>query len=119
MANVLNPENVPLSKVPEGWRLLTDEDRIDEKRCRLWNQTTETFPGPANCYGANPHFTYIIQKETPDPVYVLELSKTESIYHKAIQDVYFLVEGCADGAPDASDHDKLANQILGLIKHLV
>lgn len=30
---------------------------------------------------------------------------------EAIKNIYYLTEGCADGAPDASAHDKLCNEI--------
>lgn len=33
-----------------------------------------------------------------------------------IKGVYEDAEGCADGAPDASDHDKLCNQLCGVVK---
>jgi len=35
----------------------------------------------------------------------------------AIQTIYYDTEGYADGAPDASRHDKLCNEIAATLKH--
>lgn len=119
----LNPDNVPLSAIPEGWRLKTDEDQPDAlgdvPRYRAWAEGVQKFTDePAGCYGHCLDMTYIIKIETPDPAYVSVLSKSESIYHKALQEVYFLVEPFSNPAPDGP-RTKLANQVLNLIKHLV
>lgn len=38
---------------------------------------------------------------------------------KALQTIYDLTEGSADGAPDASEHDKLCNRIAGICKEVL
>lgn len=38
---------------------------------------------------------------------------------EAIKDIYFLTEGCADGAPDASAHDKLCNEVAAKLQPFI
>lgn len=38
---------------------------------------------------------------------------------EAIKNIYYLTEGYADGAPDASAHDKLCNEIADKLKPLI
>jgi hypothetical protein len=40
-----------------------------------------------------------------------EAREQNQTMREAIKDIYYLTEGCADGAPDASAHDKLCNEI--------
>ncbi len=40
-----------------------------------------------------------------------EAREENEAMREAIKDIYYLTEGCADGAPDASAHDKLCNEI--------
>ena len=40
-----------------------------------------------------------------------EKEKQLEAMREAIKNIYYLTEGCADGAPDASAHDKLCNEI--------
>lgn len=47
-----------------------------------------------------------------DEKHVVERVKKQlEAMREAIKDIYFLTEGYADGAPDASAHDKLCNEI--------
>ena len=38
---------------------------------------------------------------------------------EAIKDIYCLTEGCADGAPDASAHDKLCNEVAAKLQPFI
>ncbi|CAB4164985.1 hypothetical protein UFOVP817_22 [uncultured Caudovirales phage] len=38
---------------------------------------------------------------------------------EAIKDTYYLTEGCADGAPDATAHDKLCNEIAAKLQPFI
>ncbi len=61
-----NPENVPLDKVPYGWRFLVKEEwgEIDG-RCRMWGYPRFTNEA---CYGGSPQInTYIVPADTPFP----------------------------------------------------
>jgi hypothetical protein len=113
----LNPENIPDSVVPQGWRLLTTTDLpINHTPCCIWLPSVRQFSKGEDYHGANPNYTYIVPVDPPQqPIKV----NSNQEMHRAIQEIYFLVEGSADGAPDATPHDKLCNQILGLIRHLV
>ena len=42
--------------------------------------------------------------------------KTPNIARDIVQRIYNDTEGCADGAPDASAHDKLCNHVASLAK---
>jgi len=45
-----------------------------------------------------------------------EAREENEAMREAIKDIYYLTEGCADGAPDASAHDKLCNEIADKLK---
>lgn len=47
-----------------------------------------------------------------------ETSENEAM-REAIKNIYYLTEGYADGAPDASAHDKLCNEIADKLKPLI
>ena len=113
----LNPENIPDSAVPVGWRFLSSTDLpINHTPCRIWLDSVRQFSESEGYCGEYSNFTYIVPVDPPQPP--IKVNSNQEM-HRAIQEIYFLVEGSADGAPDASPHDKLCNQILGLIRHLV
>lgn len=56
--------------------------------------------------------------DTTDSAYVLQLSKTESAYHHALQEVYFLVLPHEEKSP-SDPLGELAKEILTKIRHLV
>lgn len=118
MANVLNPENVPLDKVPTGYRFKTDEDLSTDKVYSAWYGARLGFSAPNSCYGVSEDKTYIIAIEQPDPAQVLVLPKTESVYHSALQEVYFLVQDHEKMNFTANSRELAAN-ILTKIRHLV
>ena len=114
---ILNPENVPESAIPESWRFLEDTDLpINHTPCRCWMGKFSKFGIGEKYNGAIPTWTYIVPKEAPEPPIKVNLN---SEMHRAIQEIYFLVQGSADGAPDATDHDKLCNKILEIVRSFV
>ena len=113
----LNPCKVPNEELPSGWRFLDSSDLpINHTPCRLWLKQSCKFSKGINYFGVNKYITYIVPVDDPQPP--IKVNSNQEM-HRAIQEVYFLVEPSADGAPDATSHDKLCNQILGLIRHLV
>jgi hypothetical protein len=114
---ILNPENIPKSAIPEGWRFLETTDLpINRTPCRVWYEFFEEFSCEDTSSGDNPFWTYIVPKEAPEPPIKVNLN---SEMHHALQEVFFLVQGSADGAPDATDHNKLCNQILEIVRSFV
>lgn len=72
-----NPENVPLSKVPEGWRftLLEENDgRYRDGEAQFWNKSLERFQSSGD--QASKWVTYIVPADTlfperkPEPVWL-------------------------------------------------
>jgi hypothetical protein len=112
---ILNPENIPESAIPEGWRFLETTDLpLNHTPCRCW--MVDGFGGNTHYYGECPYYTYIVPKDDLQPP--IKVNSNMEMHH-ALQEVYFLVEGSADGAPDAADHDKLCNQILNIVRSFV
>lgn len=48
-----------------------------------------------------------------------EAARQLEAMREAIKNIYYLTEGYADGAPDASAHDKLCNEIADKLKPLI
>jgi hypothetical protein len=58
-----NPENVPLDKIPAGWRLLYEEEYQTPRPVRVWNDDHQhEFSGDIDPTPSFRHYTYI----TPD-----------------------------------------------------
>ena len=114
----LNPEKIPNEELPSGWRFLTTADLpINHTPCRCWLPISKRFSDQTNYLGDESHrFTYIVPIDPPQPP--IFVNSNEEM-HRAIQEIYFLIQGSADDAPDATPHDKLCAQIYALIHHLV
>ncbi len=46
-------------------------------------------------------------------------AKQVEIIRAALQDIYDNADNCSDGAPDASPHDKLCNELAGALKPIL
>lgn len=64
-----NPENVPLSQIPDGWRLMLPGDEGWPKNaCRLWDETDVCFYEDTECDGeTTDDWTYIVPSTAPLP----------------------------------------------------
>lgn len=61
-----NPENVPLSQIPEGWRLMLPGDEgWPTNRCRFW--LTDDFSTGENYAAKHPELCCIIPASVPLP----------------------------------------------------
>lgn len=61
-----NPENAPLDKIPDGWRLMLPGDEgAPRNPCRLWFD--RYFDDDVSCEGTGPNITYIIPATVPLP----------------------------------------------------
>jgi len=110
---ILNPENVPEEAIPEGWRFLEDTDLpINHTPCRLWYPSFGRFHNSTNSLGKNILWTYIVPKDDHQPP--IKVNSNMEMHH-ALQEVFFLVQG----SPDATEHDKLCNQILNIVRSFV
>ena len=100
------------------------ERERDEAREQL-ESILSVIPADAPCLHAETGETvadYILdlQKEVGrvHALYFNDKQQLEAM-REAIKDIYFLTEGCADGAPDASAHDKLCNEVAAKLQPFI
>lgn len=120
----LNPENVPLEKVPEGWMLKTELHPVKEGSYKTWTSgggfiTYEDGLPESLGSGKCDHWTYITQLTLP-PEYLFDfdgngLSFDDSNYRAAVKKAHDDgqdVEGNSNSNPDTGGW--VSNKIIGL-----
>lgn len=82
---------------------MSDTPRTDEE----WYN----YPMSADCHGENHNVVRL--------KYARQLERELIAAKEALTQLYLFTEGYADGAPDASSHDKLCNEISAICKPFV